>query len=149
MNDWNDAERELMDDGPAPGPTQSEFIGDRGAMDASVSSDERTWGLIAHLSILSGYVVPSLGCVGGPLIVDLIKKDDGSPFVRRHATEALNAGISMMLYMIISGVLALVLIGFVTMAIVAILAIVCSIVGGIAANEGRDYRWPFILRLVN
>ncbi|MDF1701400.1 MAG: DUF4870 domain-containing protein [Planctomycetota bacterium] len=113
----------------------------------SLTSSERTWGLCAHLSTLSGYVGLPFGWIVGPLIVYLVKKDE-SPFVRDHAREALNMGISCTIYLIVSVVLAFFIIGIVTALIVTIGAIVYAIVAGMKANEGRSYRYPFIIRFI-
>lgn len=124
-----------------------ELEGDTGPAEAGVTSEERTWGMLAHLSTLSGYVGLPFGWILGPLIVYLVKKDQ-SAYVKEHATEALNMGISATIYILVSIALMLVLIGFVTAAIVGIAAIVYAILAGLKANEGRSYRYPFILRLV-
>ena len=36
--------------------------------------DERTWGMIAHLSALAGFIVP-FGNILGPLVVWLVKRE--------------------------------------------------------------------------
>ena len=56
------------------------------------TENERTWGMLAHLSALAGLVVPLLGIVLGPLLVWLLRGDE-SEFVAGHAKEALNFNI--------------------------------------------------------
>ena len=125
--------------GPPPqgyGPPQ----GWQPAPGGPVSSDDTTWALLAHLS----YFV--LGLIG-PLVIFLVKKDS-SPFVRQHSAEALNFHITIMLASIVSFVLMLVLIGFLTLFAVIIAGAVYSVIAAIAANRGQSYRYPLTLRLV-
>src|SRR4051794_6942117 len=51
-----------------------------------MDANARTWGMIAHLSALAGYVIP-FGNVVGPLIVWQIKKTE-IPFAADQAKEA-------------------------------------------------------------
>ena len=144
----DDPERELMgDDGFEDGGYGDEAFEDAAPRRDDLSSEDRTWAMVAHLSTLSGYVGVPLGWILGPLIVYLVKKDD-SPFVAMHAREALNMGISATIYLLVSIVLALIIVGILTAIAVTIGVIVFAIIAGIKANEGRSYRYPYILRLV-
>lgn len=119
----------------------------------TLSSDERTWALIGHLSAFS-FFVTGIGCVLGPLIVWLVKRDT-LPFAAEQAKEALNFNITM-------GLAFIVLVAFtvLTLGIGVVLAwpigaalfiawIVLTIVAAIKANDGVAYRYPFTLRLVS
>jgi uncharacterized Tic20 family protein len=57
--------------------------------------DERTWALLGHLSALSAFI-SGLGCVIGPLIIWLIKRDT-LPFAGDQAKEALNFNITILI----------------------------------------------------
>ena len=59
-----------------------------------LTTDEKNIGMLAHLLVFSGYVVP-FGNIIGPLVIYLIKKDE-SAYIRHHAVEALNFQISML-----------------------------------------------------
>jgi uncharacterized Tic20 family protein len=48
----------------------------------------------------------------------------------------------------VSGVLMVVLIGFLTYAVAWIACVVFSILAGLAANKGETYRYPVTLRLI-
>jgi uncharacterized Tic20 family protein len=110
------------------------------------TNEERQWGLFAHLSALSGFVIP-FGSVLGPLIVWQVKKNE-MPFVDDQGKEALNFQITVFLAILVCLVLTVVLIGFLLLPLVALTALVFSIIGGIKANEGVAYRYPFALRLI-
>jgi len=105
-----------------------------------LSSDAKLWGMLAHLSaLLFGFV--------GPLVVWLIKKEE-IPFVADQGKEALNFQITVFIAMMICAVLMVVLIGIFLMPLVGIAALVFTIIGGIKANGGETYRYPFALRLI-
>lgn len=108
--------------------------------------EERNWAVAAHLS---GFVAAwfALGFLG-PLVV-LLAAGNRSPFVRRHAVEALNFNLSVLLYLAISLVLVLVLVGVVTMLAVGVLYVVASILGAVAASRGDEFRYPLTIRFVS
>ena len=109
------------------------------------SSDERTWGMLAHLSgFVAAYV--ALGLIGPALV--LATMGQRSEFVRRHAVEALNFNISVLIYAAVSGVLAFVLIGIPMLVALAVLYLVTVIQGATAANRGEEYRYPLTIRFV-
>jgi uncharacterized Tic20 family protein len=112
----------------------------------STTADERTWGMLAHLSAFSGFLVP-LGGVIGPLVVWLIKREQ-SAFVADQGKEALNFNISVLLAAIVCGVLVLIFIGILLGVALFIFWLTMTIIAAIKASEGVLYRYPFALRLV-
>lgn len=114
---------------------------------SEISKDERTFGMLCHLTALTGFFTGGLGSIIGPLIVWLLKKE-GMPFVDEQGKEALNFQITMMIAALISAVLMLVLIGFLLLAAVAIFDVVMIIVASIKANDGVHYRYPINLRFI-
>ncbi len=125
-------------------PAGAAGYGDSGATTMS-PADERLWGLLAHLSWIAGSIVGISPL--GPLVVFLVFKDR-SPFLRRHALEALNFWITVFIGLAISLVLMLIIVGFVTFAVISVAALVLSIIAALAANRGEEYRYPFTLRLI-
>lgn len=109
------------------------------------TADEKTWGMIAHLSALVASLVgfPFLG----PLIVWLTKGKE-SAWVEAQAKEALNFQITAFIALAISAVLTCAVIGIFLLPLVGLAALVLSIIGGIKANNGEMYRYPATLRLV-
>jgi uncharacterized Tic20 family protein len=108
-------------------------------------ADERTWGMLAPLSALLAAFV-ALAFLG-PLLVMLIQGPK-SDFVRRQSVEALNFQITTYIAAIISAILIVLLIGLILLPIVGIAWLVLTIMAGLAANRGEDYRYPFNIRLV-
>lgn len=111
-----------------------------------IAQEEKTWGMIAHLSSLSGFIIP-FGSVLGPLVVWLIKKDT-MPFVADQGKEALNFNITVAIAAIVSFILMLVFIGFLLIAVVFVTWLVLTILACIESNKGVAYRYPFTLRLI-
>ncbi len=114
---------------------------------SSVTENERTWGMLAHLSALVGVVLPVIGCILGPLVVWLGRRDQ-SAFVDAQAKEALNFNISVVLGSIVCSLLMLVFIGFILIAALYIAWLVMTLIAAIKASEGVAYRYPYTLRLV-
>jgi hypothetical protein len=84
----------------------------------------------------------------GPLIV-LLTQGNQSPFVRRHAVEALNFNLSVLLWLALSGVLVLVLVGLILLPAVGILYLVSTVLGAMAASRGEEFRYPMTIRFVS
>ena len=111
------------------------------------SENERTWGMLAHLSALAGLVLPLIGIVLGPLLVWLARRDE-SEFVAAHAKEALNFNISVLIGALACMLLMLVFIGFLLGTALFIAWLVMTLIAAIKASEGHPYRYPFALRFV-
>jgi|LWDU01.1.fsa_nt_gi uncharacterized Tic20 family protein len=112
----------------------------------TLSKDERMWGMFCHLIAFSGYLIP-LGNLLGPLVIWMIKKDEIS-FVDDQGKESLNFQLTMFIAFIVSGILTLVLIGFLMLAVLVIYQIVVVIMASIKANDGIRYRYPYTIRFI-
>ena len=115
---------------------------------SSSSADVRTWNVLCHASALLGFFFPWAGHILAPLIVWLVKRGD-SPEIDAHGKESVNFQLSMLIYSVISGILCLVLIGFVLLAILHVLNVVFVIIASIRASEGNFYRYPLTIRFLN
>jgi len=105
------------------------------------TSDDRTMAILSHILA----IVPGVGILG-PLVIYLIKKD--SQFAGENAKESLNFQITVYLAGIVFWILAMILIGFILLGILAIANFVLVIVATIKASENKIYRYPFNLRLI-
>jgi uncharacterized protein len=112
-----------------------------GAADANA----RQWAMIAHLSALAGLVI-GLNWLG-PLIVYLVKKDE-HPFIADQSREALNFNLSVFIYLIVSAILIVVVVGLLLLPVVAIAWLVLTIIAAMRASNGEQYRYPLTVRLV-
>ncbi len=112
-----------------------------------VSKDEQNWAMFCHLSALSGFIIP-FGSVIGPLVIWLMKRAE-MPMVEVHGKEVLNFQITVMIAAVVSMVLMFVFIGFLLLAVVAIGALILTIMAAIKVSNGDySYRYPFTLRLI-
>jgi hypothetical protein len=111
-----------------------------------ISKEERTWAMAAHISAVAGFVFP-FGNVIGPLLIWILKKEE-FPFVDDQGKEALNFQISITIYILISVVLIFILIGIPALIIIAIFALIMTIIGAINAYDGKKYRYPLTIRLI-
>ena len=112
----------------------------------------RMWAMFCHLAGFAGMlpIVPAIGCLLGPLIVWLIKKEE-YPFVDEQGKEAVNFQITLLIYLAVCVPLIFLCgIGIFLMIVLAILDIVFLIIAAIKTNGGYHYRYPYplIIRFV-
>lgn len=105
------------------------------------SNDDKNIATITHLGGTIFSFIPAL-------IVWVLKKDD-SEYIAAQAKEALNFQITVLLAQFIAGLLAIILIGFLFMAIIWLANIVLCVIAAISTSKGEAYRYPFSLRLIN
>lgn len=124
---------------------------------SGIPSESRNWAMGAHLSAFVGAWV-ALAFVG-PLVIWLIRRDQGDAFAEHHAKEALNFNLSMLVYLvggaIIGGILTVVTlgIGLIVLAPVALALVVgwvvLTILAAVKASNGEGYRYPLTIRFVS
>jgi len=112
----------------------------------TLTSEEKTWAAGCHLSAFAGFCT-GVGFVLGPLIVWLLKKDS-SKFIDDQGKEAFNFQLTMFILVIVSCFLIIVLIGIPMLIVLAVLNLVFTIIAGVKASEGVNYRYPINFRLV-
>ena len=124
------------------GPADGYPIGD-----GMSPQDERTWSVLAHLSVLAGLVglMPL-----GALVIWLVYKDR-SQRVRFHALQALWYQVAWLVILVVGWfvtfVLSLVVIGLLLVPVMLVASLVPFVHGCYAAyrvNGGEDYRYPFV-----
>ncbi|MBL7971655.1 MAG: DUF4870 domain-containing protein [Prolixibacteraceae bacterium] len=108
--------------------------------------DERMWGMLCHLSALAGFVIP-FGNLIGPLIVYSMKKDEYA-FVADQGKESLNFQISVLVYLIISGIAVLFVIGIFFLMVIGLFTLILTVVASVRANDGEFYRYPLCIRFI-
>ena len=109
---------------------------------------ERTWGMLAHLIPLVCFVL-SAGTLGfvASLVIYFMYKDRG-PFVRANAANSLNIQIITGIGLLVSAILMLVLIGFITYPLICLWAIIVHIIAASKASAGEWYNPPMTPRIV-
>lgn len=128
---------------PPPAPpmgSQAPAYGQPGQAPVS-PSDARMWSLFAHIGgIFFGFV---------PALVIYVIYKDRDPFIRRHATQALNFQIIVLIAYFVSFILTFLIIGIFTWIAAGIAAVVFPILAAIAANKGEEYTYPLIPKMVS
>ncbi len=120
--------------------TRASWNTPEGSATPQVSTEATVLALASHLSWVVGLPVVV------PLVVWLIRQDD--PWVRGHAAEALNFHLTTAVYAVVGVVLALVLIGFLLLALLGAFFLVASLLAAVAAAQGRPYRYPLTVHLL-
>lgn len=110
--------------------------------------EEKTWATLAHVIPAIAMVV-SAGTIGfiASVILYVVVKDRG-PFVRSHAANALNVQLTALIGLIISGLLMIVLVGFITYPLIVVGAVVIHVIGAMKANNGEWFKPPFTIDFV-
>ncbi len=129
--------------GPEDMPADVEFVNQ---LPIALTSEEKTWGMLCHLSSLLAYFAGGLTFIG-PLVCWLMKKDS-SKFVDYHGKESLNFQLNILMYTVICLPLICIVVGIFLLGAVHIYSIVCVIIAGIKASGGELFRYPFIIRFI-
>ena len=118
------------------------------------AQDERTWSMLAHLSILLSLVTG----IGGPiaaLVIWLVYKDK-SQRVAFHALQSLWYQVAWIViifaYVIVSTILSIVIIGifmFFLLPLIALVPLVHQCYAAYKVYQGVDYRYPIIADMVD
>lgn len=118
-------------------------------------------GIVMHLLPLTwllhgtiGFTIPVGLNIIAPLIFWLMKKNE-SPYLDAHGKEVVNFNITVSIAMMILYVLFLLLvwiiIGFLFVPLMLLLGgvwLVLTVIGAIKASEGKLYRYPGTIRLI-
>lgn len=108
---------------------------------------ERQWAMVLHLSHLLGYtVVPVLG-LAAPIIIWQVLKDD-YPSLDEHGRNATNWIICEFIYVFISALLVMVVIGIPMLIVMGILSVLFPILAGLKANDGIVWQYPLTMKFV-
>jgi uncharacterized protein len=128
------------------------IVGGQGQATMS-AEDERTWSILAHLSMFLNLLTGFLGPVVA-LIIYLLYKDR-SQKVAFHALQSMWFQIGWLVILAVgwtvTTLLLVVLIGFVLIPVMAIVSVLPFVHAGYAAyrvSKDEDYRYPFAADLV-
>jgi uncharacterized Tic20 family protein len=115
------------------------------AAPATVAGASNTVPIFMHLSVLSGLVIPFAGLLV-PLVLWLVNRKD--PRLDAQGKEVMNWVIFISIYLVVSALLVLVLVGILLLALGAVAVIVFAIMGAIKASKGEFFRYPMPFRLI-
>jgi len=124
---------------PVPDPEPAPVRAARVLPHAVPGDNTRSFVMLSHLGfVLGGFIMP--------LAVYLVEKSN--PYVRHHATEALNFQLTVLIVALLSIPLMAVVVGFFTLAAVLVADVVFGIIGSVKAGRGVWWRYPVNLRLI-
>ena len=112
-----------------------------------MDKEANTWGMILHLSVFAGYVIPLAGVIA-PIVIWQVKKDQLER-IDEHGKNVANFMISYFIYGVIGVLLCFVLIGIPIVAILGIAGIVFPIIGAVKASSGEVWEYPLSIHFFN
>jgi uncharacterized protein len=129
-------------------------IGEHGVNPASMSAQqENSWSILAHLSLFLNLFTGFLGPIAA-LVIWLVYKDR-SQKVAFHALQSMWYQVAWLVLLGVgwafTGLLMLVLIGFLLVPVMALLTLVPFVHAAYAVyrvSQGEDYRYPFVADLI-
>ncbi len=129
-------------------------IGEHDVNPAPMSAQqEKNWSILAHLSLFLNLFTGFLGPVAA-LVIWLVYKDR-SQKVAFHALQSMWYQVGWLILLGVgwafTGLLMLVLIGFLLVPVMALLTLVPFVHAAYAAyrvSQGDDYRYPFVADLI-
>lgn len=110
------------------------------ARDTSLGMQENSYLMLMHLSQFLGYIFPGVGFVT-PIVMWAINKDKNEN-VDRHGKNIINFMLSWFIYLVVSGVLIILLIGISLLIVFLILQIVFTIIAAVKANNDEYWKYP-------
>ncbi len=127
--------------------TDQRSYGGAGHRAVMSAQDERTWSILAHLSMFLNLVTGFLGPVAA-LIIYLVYKDRSSR-VAFHALQSMWYQIGWLVILavgwILTTLLMVVLVGFLLIPVMIVVSVLPFVHAGYAAykiSQGADYRYP-------
>jgi uncharacterized protein len=114
----------------------------------NAAGEDRTWLLVAHFGGAAGALIGggTLGWIA-PL-VSMLSRGPQSPFVRAESVKALNFQLVMSIIAVVCWVLACLVITWLIAVAAMIMGIVFGIIGGVKANNGESYDYPFNISII-
>jgi uncharacterized protein len=117
------------------------------------TQEERTWSVLAHLSVFLNLFTGFLGPVAAAVIWLVYK--DRSPQVAFHALQSAAYQVAWMVLLgvgwALTGLLTLILVGFLLIPVMALATVVPFVHMTYAAyrvSKGDDYRYPLVADLI-
>ena len=107
------------------------------------SADDKTWGILIHLSQFAGYAIP-LGGYLVPIVLWLVKRKD-SRTIDEHGRVIINWLITQLILLAIAIPLCFVFIGIPLLFGILLAGVVFAIIGTVRAADGIVWRYPMSL----
>lgn len=106
-----------------------------------MSLNENNLGVISHLlGLFTSFV--------GPLVMYFLYKETATEKLKSNIINTLNWQISLLIYLMISALLSIIIIGALGILVFSILNIIFSILGAIESNKGNIYKYPATINFI-
>ena len=102
--------------------------------------------MLMHLSQFAGIIVP-FGGIALPIIMWATNKDKSS-IIDQHGKNILNWMISFYIYVSISAILILLIIGVFALITLGLIAIIFAIIGAVKANNKEMFNYPLTIQFL-
>ena len=102
--------------------------------------------MLMHLSQFAGIIVP-FGGIALPIIMWATNKDKSS-IIDQHGKNILNWMISFYIYVSISAILILLVVGFFALIALCLVAVIFAIIGAIKANNKEIFNYPLSIPFI-
>jgi uncharacterized Tic20 family protein len=133
--EYDRAKEKILNGQPAAAPFGANFLG------GDAETQTRQWGMILHLSMFAGYILPFAGFIA-PILVWQLKKTD-LPGIDPHGKNAVNWLISALIYSVVGTILLPIFgLGLLILLALAVLGVVFPIVAALKANNGEVWKYP-------
>lgn len=106
-------------------------------------SSEKDLAFLPHLLSLLQSFIPFVGLIGTIVTYAVGKKE-----LKEQSVSALNWQLSLLIYTIISGVLIIVLVGFLLLFILWVLNIIFSIIALTKSKESEVWKYPLTISFI-
>ena len=110
------------------------------------TSEQRQMGMFLHLSQLANVIFFPIGVIL-PIVLWQTQKEK-MPALDAHGKIVANWMISVTIYAVISVILMIVIIGFLTILAVAVMGILFPIIGAVKANNGELWEYPVTIKFI-
>jgi len=110
------------------------------------TSEQRQMGMFLHLSQLTNVIFFPIGVIL-PIVLWQTQKEK-MPALDAHGKMVANWMISVTIYAVISVILMIVIIGFLTIFAVAVMGILFPIIGAVKANNGELWEYPVTIKFI-
>ncbi|UKJ06968.1 DUF4870 domain-containing protein [Solitalea lacus] len=108
--------------------------------------EDKQFIMLTHLSQLANFVFPFGGLLV-PMLLWQMKKDEVMN-LEDHAKEIINFQISFFIYVVISCILILLLIGIGLLVLIGLLTVIFPIIGAVKASNGEFYNYPLTIKFL-
>ena len=108
--------------------------------------DLSSYCMLMHLSQFAGIIVP-FGGIALPIIMWATNKDKSS-IIDQHGKNILNWMISFYIYVSISAILILLIVGIFALIALCLVAVIFAIIGAIKANNKEIFNYPLTIQFL-